>query len=171
MKGLEMKVPRNWRTHAPPSLVLATTSVSFNNAGLPRSARWGRGGWFPGRLGRSFEQRQGQEAGGWESAGVGSLGPRCSDAAPGWALSTPGRRGPPRCGAPEPARGQPASALQLRPRRPVEGSGAPTLTSSGPCARAHPRAPRLATPCPRARPLAGNGMATSGDSVPTKCHI
>lgn len=64
------------------------------------------------------------------------------------------------------ARSRLATALQLRPRRPVEGSGAPTLASSGPCTRAHPRAPRLATPCPKARPLAGNSSATSSDSRP-----
>ena len=157
-----MKVPEIWRTHVPPGPPLATRSLSFDNARLPRSA-----GGFPGRPGGSFEQQQGQEAGGWERAGAGSLGPRCSDAAPSRALPTSGRRGPARCGAPEPARrSRLATALQLRPRRPVEGSGAPTLASSGPCARAHPRAPRLATPCPKDRPLAGNSIATSSDSRP-----
>lgn len=70
------------------------------------------------------------------------------------------------------ARSRQAAVLQFRPRRPVEGSGAPTLASSGPRARAHPRAPRLATPCPGARPQAGNCTATSGESCPAeKPHL
>lgn len=83
-----MKVPKNWRTHVPLGLTLATRRFGFDNARLPRSEGVGV---FPGRPGGSRDPQQGQEAGGWERAGAGSLGPRSSDTAPGRALPTQGR--------------------------------------------------------------------------------
>lgn len=155
----------------PPGLGPRRTSVPSVRDWLLRSAGGGRG-W--GSLGvpiAASPSRGGRkQVGGSARAqgrGAASLRGRCCDAARGRALATSGT---PRTasvwGARARARSRQAAALQLRPRRPVEGSGAPTLASSGPRARAHPRAPRLATPCPGARPQAGNCTATSRDPCP-----
>lgn len=140
-----MKVPRIWRTYAPLGLALATTSVSFDNARLPRSARgvpwasrpqlWpeaGAGSRWVGALGRREPRPQMQ----WRGARQGTPDPGTPRAARVWGARARARAVGDRAAAPTapPGRGQ------RRPDTRVLGS--------------------LRT-CPPARPAPGHALSQS----------